>query len=235
MEGGPLLSDWWQAATADFIPYLNIEAQFDGAPDQGFLKKMGGRGFPYCTIIDPASGEVIWEVRPTDADVVKKAFEDARKLQSLMKASKAKPEDKALAASVQILSNLGRGQREADGFDVLDRAAKTEGLDKDVAARFEAWAVSKRFEDQMSKAMRSATSREEAAQGVLRLYESGVLPPEGHQGTLNYWLMVGNGAVASGKMDVAKKAHASAKPLVPEGNARAKKALDDLEAMINKP
>ena len=57
MEGGPLLKDWWVKASKDVVLYLNIDAQWDGAPEQNLLKKKGGWGYPYCTIMN-AKGDV---------------------------------------------------------------------------------------------------------------------------------------------------------------------------------
>ena len=81
-----------------------------------------------------ASGEVIWEVRPSSSDILLEGLEGARLLQSLKVQSAKKPDDATLSASVAVLAALGCQQRESQPLEELEKLAATKGLDAAVKA-----------------------------------------------------------------------------------------------------
>ena len=75
-----------------------------------------------------ASGQVVWEVRPTSKDVFEEAVADAGRLLSLRSVLAKKQDDMALAASVALLDAMGRGQRAGPSVDEVDAFAKVKGI-----------------------------------------------------------------------------------------------------------
>lgn len=192
---------------------------------------MGGRGFPYCTIIN-ADGEVIWEVRPTSEEVVMKGFADAKMLQGLIEKSKAAPDDKGLKASVALMSALGKGQREVGDFAKLDEYAKTEGIDAKVKARFDEWSVGKRFETEFMAAARGSASRDEAYGKVYKMYTGGKRAPKGHNYEFAFLMYAGLGAAGAKDLEAANSILTSVKKMA-EGNPRMQRGVDDLTKAID--
>lgn len=199
MEGGPLLTDWWIESSKDFIPYLNITAQWDGAPDQGLLRPKGGRGFPYCTIMD-ASGEVVWEVRPTSKEALDEAFANATQLVSWREKLAKTPDDAAISANVALLDALGRQQREAPSVADLDKHAQAKGVDPNLRKRFDAW----RGEKIIQQAMNAA--REDGGKAVYELYKAGTTLAAGNRMELSFLMAAARGAIAAKDKETATKA-----------------------------
>lgn len=226
MEGGPFLTDWWTQASTSFVPYLNVtanggrggETAFDGAPDQGLLREKGGRGFPYCVVMDP-TGEVLWEVRPTTEAILRKGLSDATALHELRKRSADAPGDAGLAASAALLAELGKSQRGALPMEELVALRATKGLDEAVAERFDTWKTAREFDERVLSLLRQSLPEEETAAKMLEMYRKGVMPPEGAGRAASYWYFLFEGAFSADELEVARKAQAGFAALG-EGNAR---------------
>lgn len=213
------------------MPYLNITARWDGAPDQDLLGEKGGRGFPYCTIMN-ADGDVIWEVRPTSREVLQEGLANAKALQALKERLKAKPDDAGLAASVEIMTALGCQQRETKPMAELEELAKVEGLDADVKARFDEWIEGKKFEELLNGIMEKATSQEDVGASFLKLYQDGVRPPAGSQTAMMYWYYCTSGAVAAQDKEAATACVTELGKLA-EGDERLGQMVADLKKQID--
>jgi hypothetical protein len=168
------------------VPYLNVTARWDGAPDQGLITEKGGRGFPFCVVMD-AAGEVLWEVRPTSLEVLEAGLADARELLGLKRRLAAAPDDAALGAAVALLSAMGCDQRQTRPVAELEALARTEGLDPAIRARFDGWVGTKRFQERLEGAMRAAKSPAEFQAACLALYDEGVRPPEKAAAAISFW------------------------------------------------
>jgi len=208
LEGGPLLSEWWKKASKDFVPYLNIEARTPAVPDQGMYKEKGGRGFPYCTIMN-AAGEVIWEVRPTSEAVVAKGFANANMLVKLQAALSQKPDDQALEASASLLEGIGRSQRKAPAMSDMEEWGNVKGVDKVVVTAFNAW--------KKGQEIRGAMRRRG---GAYKLMKEGTQPEKGSVYALGFFMNATRDAIAAKD---AKIAAAALKRLQPEWKAYLKK------------
>lgn len=213
------------------MPYLNVTARWDGAPDQDLLQEKGGRGFPYCTIMN-ADGEVIWEVRPTSREVLQEGLANATALQALKDKLAAKPDDAGLAASVEIMTALGCQQRETKPVEELEKLAATEGLDAAVKARFDEWIAGKKFEDLLNGLMEKATSQEDLGESFLKLYKDGVRPPAGSQAAMMYWYYCTAGAVAAQDKEAATACVEELGKLA-EGDERLGQMVEDLKKQID--
>ena len=128
----------------DVVPYLNVAAKWDGAPDQGLLQEKGGRGFPYCALMN-ADGEVVWEERPSEREAWDEALSQAQRLHELRISAEADPDNAALAANVALLDAMGRDQRPKPELEELDRAAETEGVAEDIVAMYRPWRTTEEF------------------------------------------------------------------------------------------
>lgn len=231
MEGGPFQQEWWFEEAKGFVPYLNVTARWEGAPDQGLLSEKGGRGFPYCAIMN-ADGEVIWEVRPTSREVLRTGLADARMLQDLKDRLAEKPEDAALAASVEVFAAMGCQQRETKSVEALEKLAATEGLDAKVAERFGSWMAAKRFDDKIAELGRNTDSQEEYQKKILALYEEGTRPPEGANRAISFWIYTVYGAIAEGKKEIAVECLAKLDEMA-KSEERLKKTIEDLRKKLD--
>lgn len=184
-----------------FVPYLNISAKsrsssFDDAPDQGLLREKGGRGFPYCAILDE-NGEVLWEARPTSKEVVLEALANASRLNELKGRLAENPDDAGLAASVKLFASFGMGQREAPPLDELKSLAETEGLDAKVLELWKAELVDREFEAYLESLQKEAGSRKDAGIAAYKAWVGGKRPPKGSKSMagVQYTFMALNGAI----------------------------------------
>ncbi len=204
------------------VPYLNVEARWEDAPDQGLLGEKGGRGFPYCTIMN-ADGEVIWEVRPESADVFSKAVANANKLAGFQAKVAKNPEDKVAAASAALLDAIGRQQRQEPDLDDLVEHTKVEGVDKEILAAFEAW----REEKAMMKALRRPSSSYEFFKNT---------PPKNAEGLIGayFYLQVAMGAVDEEDAKTAKDVFARAQKIIESDEAIAKRLARFVEQVEKK-
>ena len=212
------------------MPYLNVSARWEGAPDQNLLQEKGGRGFPYCTIMN-AEGDVIWEVRPTSREVLHKGLEDAKVLDALMQRAAKAPDDKGLAASVALLSEMGKGQRQLREMDELQKLFETKGLDPEVKERFEPWFAAKRFDQRIRALDADAKTPEAFHAAVLALYEEGVRPPEGARYVIPFWLSATEGAIQAGKQEVATACLGELDEMA-KSNARLRRDVDRLKKAL---
>ena len=203
MEGGPFQQDWWIEEAKGFVPYLNVEARWEGAPDQGMLSEKGGRGFPYSVIMN-ADGEVIWEVRPTSHEVLVEGLASARQLQALKQRLAKTPDDKGLAASVELLAALGHSQRAMRPVAELEKFRAVEGIDADVLERFDPWFEGKKFDEKFNKAIEPfGRNREAYGPAILQLFKDGVRPPASSRSGASFWRYAFAGAEAAGDKDSA--------------------------------
>jgi hypothetical protein len=216
LEGGPFQQDWWFEEAKGFVPYLNVEARWEGAPDQGMLQKKGGRGFPFSAIMN-SDGEVIWEVRPTSHAALVEGLASARQLQALKERLAKTPDDKGLAASVELLAALGCSQRQTRPVEELEEFRAVKGIDAGVQERFDAWFEGKKFDDKISKAMEAAPDRDAVGPALLQLFKDGLRPPAASSRGNSFWFYAFAGA------EVAKDKE-SAMAIV---EAFAKSAADD--------
>jgi hypothetical protein len=200
LEGGPLLEQWWTEASKTVIPYLNITARFEGPPDQDLLKVKGGRGFPYCTLMD-AKGEVIWEVRPSGKDAFAKGVKGATALAKYQAALAKDPENKALKANVGILDFMGRSQREKGSTVAdLEELAKAEGVDAEILKEFSSIKKS----EQIMGALRN--QRRDGGKALLDLARKGVAPDDDDDMATQFWVTVTQAAVNAKDKALATKA-----------------------------
>jgi len=208
---------------------MNVEARWDGAPDQKLLQKMGGRGFPYCVIMTP-EGKVIWEVRPSDQENWAKGVTNARRVVALQEASKKNPDDKVAKANLALLTALGCQQRDPGSFDALEAEAKVAGVDSKILDRFKSWLPNKKFDAAFMKAV-SGVSRDEVGPRLLALYKKGPRPPEGNRsaGTLYYY--AARAAIDANDLETARKAVAEFEKAV-AANPRAKKTVEALKKKL---
>ena len=210
------------------MPYLNVTAKWEGAPDQGLLQKKGGRGFPFVTIMN-ASGEVVWEVRPTSKEVVETALGDAGHLVKLRKKSKANADNQALAANVALLDALGRSQRKAPSVDELDKAAAVAGVDAKILERYNKWRKGQALQQAMQK------FREDGGIAVYDIFKKGEAPEDGDPSAIGFYYYATKGAIKAGDAEAAMKtvdkfvAEASKNPRFAE---RAKKDADGMREEI---
>lgn len=210
LEGGPLLSDWWVETAGKIVPYLNVTARWDGAPDQGLLSEKGGRGFPFCGFMD-AKGRMIFETRPGSAEGFKAAHEKAVRLDAHLQAFEAGKIDAKGAAEMLALYQEGMGQRGEMPSWLMDPLLAREDAVGDAArALQEKMKLIAEWEKTWQKAVRTR-DRSQAYKNVVELYEAGTLPPEGWDQAYNYWYLLTNGAIEGGKVDLAKKALAKTK------------------------
>ncbi len=228
MEGGPLLEEWWVKASKNVVPYLNVAARWEGAPDQDFLKKMGGRGFPYCTILN-ADGEVVWEARPTDEASFTEALGHAKTLADFKAALAKDPENKALQANVAIMDFMGRKQREKSRtIEELDELAKVEGVDAKVVAALDGI----RKDEILMGALQAF--RRDKGEKLLELIKKGTVPEEGHEMETSFWAMAADAAINAKDKALATQAidkfvkSAKGKPF----EARAKEHADQLREKV---
>lgn len=208
-----------------------MEARWDGAPEQGFFKKKGGWGFPYCAVMT-ADGDVFWEARPANEDLWKKSLRGARRLLELKAALKEKPDDKVLKANYALLNALGCSQRKPGSFDELEAHSKVEGVDPKLLAEFKPWFVNKKFDDAFSKAFRGGPRNELGAR-MLALYNEGVRPPQGHRGAGGFFYYAADGAIDAKDLETARNAFAEFEKAV-SANPRFKGALDRLKKKLAK-
>jgi hypothetical protein len=208
-----------------------VEARWDGAPEQGLFMKKGGRGFPYCVIMNP-EGKVVWEVRPSDADRWAKGVENARKVVALQEASKKNPADQAAKANLALLSALGCQQRDPGPLGKLEAQAKVAGVDKKLLDRFNSWLPNKKFDAAFMKAVKGA-SRSEVGSRLLALYKKGVLPPKGNRYAGNLYYYAASAAIDANDLETARKAVAEFEKAV-AANPRAKRAVDALKNKLAK-
>ncbi len=177
LEDGPLVSDWWGEASSEVVPYLNVTAQWDGAPDQGLITKLLGFGFPYCALID-SDGGVVWEVRPESRDVWDHALAGARRLATLRSELEADASDDATLAAKRatatLLDAIGRVQRPWPSIESLDAAAAVAGVPEDVRA----WYAAERSTKLMQRAIRA----DDGGRSALELYRDGERPDSARQG-----------------------------------------------------
>ena len=177
----------------EIVPYLNVSVKiptdkegWGDAPDQGLLGKKGGRGFPFCAIMD-ASGEVLWEANPQSKKSMTEAMENAKLLQSLWKQQMKNPEDAGLKASVTIMIQLGWQQRGQPKRAVLEAAAKVEGIDAKVLAVFNKW----RINDDFQQAFRA----EDGGTIVYKMFKAGKTPEKGTGTSLIFGYYGAKGAI----------------------------------------
>lgn len=212
------------------MPYLNITARWDGAPDQDLLQEKGGRGFPYCTIMN-ADAEVIWEVRPTSREALQEGLASAKALQALKAKLAENPDDAGLAASVEIMTALGSQQRETKPMEELEKLAEVEGIDADVKARFDEWIEGKKFEEMLNGVMQNAKSQEDVGAAFLKLYQDGVRPPAGAGSTVMFWYYCTLGAVAAQDKEAATACVAELEGHV-DGDKRLGTMVEELKKQI---
>jgi len=178
------------------VPYLNVTALWDGAPDQGLMEPSGGRGFPYCALLTPG-GEVIWEVRPTSLEAWERALQGATKLRRTRAALEKAPKDAALVATEALLDALGREQRPWPPIEELDAHAEVEGVDPQVRARFLAVRT-----DQL---IRQAVMAQDGGAAALALFRDGAAPGDDVAGlAFSFYRTALEGAIAAGDAVVAR-------------------------------
>lgn len=159
---------------------------------------MGGRGFPYCTLVN-AAGEVVWEVRPTGEQAWKEGLASARKLVDLRAQLEKKPGDKVLEANIALLDFTGRGQRPKPPVDEIAPHAKVEGADADLVAKFEAM----RRDEEIGTAVRN--SRQDGGAASYGLWKQGKAPETSHGMALGFYGTATEGAIAAGSAEDARK------------------------------
>lgn len=194
LEGGPLIADWWVAASSDVVPYLNVTAQWDGAPDQGLMTPLGGLGFPYCVLLD-AAGAVVWEVRPESEDVWTRALAGARRLDTVRTELEAddlaESERASKRATATLLDAIGRIQRPWPSIDSLDAAAAVAGVPDDIRA----WYSSERT----TQLIRRSTQARDGGRSALQLYRDGKRPDPAQQGLpFSFYRAALEGAITTG-------------------------------------
>jgi len=196
LEGGPFQETWWVEESRGLVPYLNVTANWSGAPDQGLLFRKGGRAFPFCALLDE-TGEVLWEVRPISREALREGLEHAGWLDALRARARAAPEDEGLAASVELLDAFGREQRPAVPLERLEVLLAREGLDERVRAWSEERVVRVRYDQQVTAALRNRRPQAQA-RAFLELYRAGLRPPAGSPTAITFWVQSTRGAVADG-------------------------------------
>ena len=215
------------------VCYLNIEARWDGAPDQGLLQKMGGRGFPYCVIMNP-KGEVIWEVRPSDEDTWNEGMKDARNVAELQQAVAAGTGTAAQQADLALLQALGCQQRQPGALDELEKHAATEGVNPKILERFRAWLPAKKFELAYRGAV-TGVSRQEAPKRLLALYKDGLRPPKGNRMGIGFYQMTAVGALQANDLETARRAIAEFEQALKDAgitNDRAKQTVERMKQRL---
>lgn len=214
------------------MPYLNVTARIEGKEEDDLLEAKGGRGFPYCVLMNE-KGEVVWEVRPDSEEEFTKGVEKATRLVGLQKKLAASPNDKGLEASVMLMEASGRNQREAPPLAKLQEWSKVEG----VAPEAKTMAMGLIAKTRIRKAMQ-VQSREEAIENMYALMKEGVTPPEdaGGQIILNFYGFAAMGAVEAKDVARAKKAvagfAAGVKTLPPRFQERLGAEVEKLEKMV---
>ncbi len=139
MEGGPLLQDWWtEIAKTEFVAYLNITAVGRGgegveAPDQGMLSKKGGRGFPFCVVMDN-NGKVLTEIRPQDKEQFLGGLAPAKRL---LGARKAYADNKTPVTEANMKLLEASFEPDEKMFPELKKLAMVPGVDAEAKAAFE--------------------------------------------------------------------------------------------------
>ena len=233
LEGGPLQETWWVEDSRGFVPYLNVTANWSGAPDQGLLQSKGGRGFPYCALLDE-SGEVLWEVRPTSREVLREGLERASWLHELRARARAAPDDEALAASVELLDALGREQRAPVPLERLEALLAREGLDARVRAAGEGRIALMRYDQRVKAALSESRRPLAQARAFFGLYREGLRPPPGSRTAITFWVQSTRGAVDAQDVAAARACLAEVRALVATGafGRPMEATLDELERAV---
>ncbi len=202
--------------TKDFVPYLNVTARIDGAPDQGMLKEKGANYFPYFIFMDK-NGKVLIPFRPTTDKAFKEALGTANLVAELGGLVETDKENAAAAAGLKLMAALT--SREPQDIKKLDALVKSPGLDARVAERYkkgrdaliEQANVSK-INDVFRKASRALRDGGDEAgiidrrdTAIYALYKKGVVLDKAHRGTFHYFYSLIMGATKAGDMATARK------------------------------
>lgn len=167
------------------------------APDQGLLAEKGGRGFPYCTIMD-ASGDVVWEARPSSQAAFDGAVKHAKQLVSLKAELAKSPDDAGLKASVALLDGMGREQRQGPTPAALSEHVKVKGVDASVVAQFKSWRIG-------AEIMGALRGRDGSTK-IYKMYKAGTKIPASFAYPQFYYMYAARGAIAKKDRKVAMEA-----------------------------
>jgi hypothetical protein len=197
----------------DFVPYLNVTTHLDDTADQELMGAKGGSGFPTLFFLEPETGAVLnewwWpEDEKTVREMLATVSTKAKGLQDLIKEAAAKPDDKALQAKLAIKMAL---MRAADmTLEELLTLSKTEGLDPEIKAEFDAWYAGALVQRELDAAGEGAKSRQEfeskACPAFYKLLKDGVRLPADHSNAQLYYDLGLTGAVSASDAEVAKVA-----------------------------
>lgn len=235
-------------ASKQFVPYLNVTTMVPSTPDQELLAAKGANAFPTLLFMEPESGAVLgptwW---PSDEETVReelaKATAKADALKQLKRDAEARPDDKAVQATLKLkLALMYAGETP---LAELAELARTEGLDPALKAEFEPWYAGKRVMQAVQVAQAKAQSRAEQSDLIevsfYELLKEGVrLPPE-HEAAEFYYDFGLNGAVKKGDRAVAQAAYEGYEKVLqgaaarsPQFEAEIKKALEEAKARLKR-
>ena len=213
-------------AGKDFVPYVNISARLQDKPDQDLLREIGARSFPTTVVMD-ADGQVILRndtagaFRPNAENRVRGAVEVASELvkaRSWVKNSEEGSADQAAAkASLLLLESIMDLRKSTE--KELKQAAKTDGVDKKLLARFERWnayqPVNRLLQEYVRK-VRALDSEDKVGRGklyldtsreMLELYRAGTRLNDARINIFSdYWRLVFDGAITAKDLAAAETA-----------------------------
>ena len=198
------------------------------------LEKVGGNYFPYCVFIDPESGEVIAEVRPTSEVAFRAGL-----LEIQMNRDPNQEPNEAFNAAIEVLKAM-RGSGQPKPLEELDKLVATEGFPAKVKELYDRYRAMRVVDDKIMSYLQKAQqagSREEVekifSEGMYGLLKEGV-KPVGDQFRNLFWLYALKGAVAAKDLDNAKIALAGVDEIlktIPEehrGSAKEEIGYDDM-------
>ncbi len=183
------------SAAKSVVPYVNITAQsgdeyqLKGVSDPDLFGKMGGRGFPYVTLVS-ADGEVVWEIHLSDKAGFGEALGHARLLMELKSKAAAAPKDEGIAASFKVLDQLGRTQRKALlNEKEMAKLVSNGGVDARVVAYYKRLEIEKEAEKRIMAAF--AKIRNDGGVAVLELFKKNEPIQEHMQVPFYFWAAKG--------------------------------------------
>lgn len=221
----------------DFVPYLNITARFDGKPEDDMLSKKGGRGFPYCIVMDQ-EGKILTEARPSEEAAFSKAIRPATLLMDARKAV-AKKSSKKAKRNLALMEAVIEPTEEK--LKALMKTAKKKGLNKEIQALFMAtvatWPVRQVVDeaDAAAKGGNRDQAEKDSQKKMYALYKKKVsVDDSDSKYFVPFWMGIANHSVEIKDKKTGMKAIVKLEKKF-EGNSRAlnyfKKIRDKLEAL----
>ena len=137
-DGGHFTSDWWIQASERFVPYINIQSGLN-LPEERLKAKILGKDtfLPYIVLMD-ASGKEIERFRMQGADDLEEYLGRTEELLGARQAVKENRGDKVAKARLTLLEGM---RSDKPNMKSLEKAARTEGIEKDLVERFRNFAA----------------------------------------------------------------------------------------------